>query len=166
VLYLISLALLVTVVLYFLLGSPIPLKKRDITPQRLRQLVQMLYHRGADGADMRIRVQRDSRAMSIEKYIIRDNEVGLKCRFPLRGLSKEQSRALATLLTRCNAWSSDQVIDESQEFVVADCGSNTDLVTHLVQLFFADVLNVTLETDCFAYLTQIHPQDVRVGWSE
>ena len=143
-----------------------PLKKRNLTPERLGQLVEMLLYRGFDRAEMTIRVNRSERGLRLRKYIVADNQVGLRCVLPTAEWSAPYREAFRSVLQRYDVPYAETLPDEDGGIHALN-GDLEDLAraSSVTRAVFTDIYGVDMTTECFAYLERIHPGNVRIGWT-
>jgi hypothetical protein len=159
---LISLVVLAVVYVLFV-KKPTPLKHRDLSPERLLKLVQVLYFRGFDGAELLLRQQRvDAPGLRIVKRIVADNDVSLSgevvfdARMDAYQRFLSQLRGLGTRFTE---------VGRDTRFVVSmEFGNDMAEVCRVARALF-DALDTDVQRDGYLTLHSVSERHVRIGWT-
>ena len=159
--YLVSVAGFVTFVLLIRWLSGRPIRFRGIRPERLRELLQALYFRGFDGATLVMQARAWKPLAVVEKEIIADNNVQLACTLfggpELVPVMNEVVRSLPTVTA----------VAAAKRGAVArlELGSDRDHATRVLIEICGRVYGVDIASEAVVYLTNMHPSNVRIGWT-
>lgn len=155
------------VLLFVLFGPEIPIPKRNLGPERLRVLVDILFYRGFDGAELVVKSFRGGAGLRVRKHIAGENDVRLLSEIAVAGWPPAYRSTFQQGLDRIGVdyeYSARQDA-ASSESIVIDFRSDRERVVAVALLLFESVYGISLATRGFAYLKKIAAGNVRIGWT-
>jgi hypothetical protein len=170
--WVVAILIAIPVGIYLLLFSKsTPLRHRDLTPERLRMLIETFFFRGADRATITIGIDDNpQRALTFEKYILSQiggpNRVGLRTELRSSLLGEDYAGVRDALLARGTPFeeiSPTQV--QGENALRIDLGEDVERAAGITELVFRDAWRVSLERECYLFATRIFLGNARVGWS-
>jgi hypothetical protein len=159
--------LLVLVLVYYLfVQKPKPLKHRDLSPARLLKLVQALYFRGFDGAELALYAKGlPSPVFRVTKQIVQDNDVRLIGAISFVPGSPERERFLGSLLSLGASYEERSTNDSSVACTVTvPFGNDVAEVCRVARARF-EAMGREIEHDGYLCLHDVIGRNVRIGWT-
>ncbi len=147
-------------------AAKIPAKHKNLTPQRLKWLLDALLYRGADGAFLLIRVRRGERFIQFRKYIARKGVVGIQSDFPRAPWSEPYFDTLRSRLQTegIEVEMTPAVGGATSGFLTMDFGRDTGKAASIATMML-QVLQVDPERQCVGEFHGVSPDaNARIGF--
>lgn len=164
---LILLALLLLLLIYYLfVQEPGALMHRHLSPARLMKLVQALYFRGFDGAELIIHeVRHRRRLFRVIKQIVQDNDVRLVGMTTLVPGSLEHCRFVESLTALGVRYDERRINEPSPECTMTIAlGNDLAEVCRVARARF-EAMDSDVAKDGSASLHNVIERNIRIGWT-
>lgn len=134
-----------------------PARHRNLTPDRLTTLVNMLLERGQNGSDLFVEERHGSRFVQLTKYVGDSSHWGIQCDFPLAPWSKpfytRVPECVAKLGLRAKEMKTGR--SDTEGFLTVDFRRDVKQATALIACIVEQVFDLDLVRDCEAYLVNV-----------
>jgi hypothetical protein len=147
------------IVAFWYFGSK-PVKHRNLTPERITTLVEMLLERGADGGALFIKERGGARFVQFAKYVGHAGRVGIQTDFPLAPWSEPFYEGVCRCITKLGLTSREMNTgrEDTKRFLTVDFGRNVKQATAFITCVVEEVFALSLVRDCQAHLVGVAPR--------
>ncbi|HEU5075510.1 MAG TPA: hypothetical protein VFU02_15065 [Polyangiaceae bacterium] len=157
---LVLIGVVVVSAVYWLLSPATPIVHRRLSVARFATLVDVLYRRGFDGGELRVRVaDSDEPILRLVKSIVVDDDVRL-------GLELAQLDDLSSderiNLDRALGWFGLPVPGLRQSL---DLGGDSKRAAAIARAILEEGFRLNLHRDCAVTLHDVSERNIRIGWT-